>query len=107
MLLSPAQSQVVLDYFQDETPVLFFLLGEDGVVLAVNRYCQGLLGTPIVGHSFGELLVDFKQSFKLEEYLHKNSNALLTLSIPNSLPRSYLFTFRRVNNSILVFGKSD
>ena len=31
----------------------------------------------------------------------------MSLSIPGSLPRSYLFTFRRVNDTILVFGKSD
>ena len=63
MLLSPAQSEVILEYFQDDVPVLFFLLGEDGVVLAVNRYCQELLGTFIIGRSFGELLVDFQQLF--------------------------------------------
>ena len=107
MLLSPAQSQVILKYFKDDTPVLFFLLSEDGVVLAVNRYCQEILNASIVGCSFGELLVDFQQSFRLEEYIHKDSHSLLSLSIPNSLPRSYLFTFRRVNDSILVFAKSD
>ncbi len=107
MLLSPAQSEVILEYFQDDVPVLFFQLGEDGVVLAVNRYCQELLGTSIVGRSFGELLVDFQQSFRLEEYIHKDSHSLLSLNIPNSLPRSYLFNFRSVNDSILVFAKSD
>ncbi len=107
MRLSSAQSKVILEYFQDDMPVLFFQLGEDGVVLAANRYCQGLLGTSVVGRSFGELLVDFQQSFRLEEYIHKDSHSLLSLSIPNSLPRSYLFTFRRVSDSILVFAKSD
>ena len=107
MLLSPAQSQVILDYFKDDAPVLFFLLNEEGVVLAANRFCQEILDRSIVGCSFGELLVDFQQSFKLEEYIHKDRHALLSLSIPNALPRSYLFTFRHVNDSILVFGKSD
>ena len=107
MLLSPAQSQVILEYFQDHTPVLFFLLGEDGEILAVNRYCQEIFDASIVGCGFGELLVDFQQSFRLEKYINKDSHSLLNLSIPNSLPRSYFFTFRRVNDSILVFGKSD
>ncbi len=107
MLLSPTQSEVILEYFHQDTPVLFFLLGEDGMVLATNRYCQGLLGKSIVGQSFEGLLVGFQQSFSLEEYIDKKSHSLLTLSIPNILPRSYLFTFRRVNDSVLVFGKSD
>jgi len=107
MRLSPAQSEVILEYFQDDVPVLFFLLGEDGVVLAVNSYCRRLLGPSIVGRNFGELLVDFQQSFRLEDYIHKYSHSLLSLSVPNSLPRSYLFTFRRANDSILVFGKTD
>ena len=107
MLLSPAQSMVILEYFQDDVPVLFFLLGEDGVILAVNRYCQELLGTSIIGQSFTELLVDFQQSFRLEDYIHKDGSSLLSVSIPQSLPRSYLFTFRCVKDSILVFGKSD
>lgn len=107
MTLPPDQSEVILEYFKDNTPVLFFLLNEDGVVLAANRYCQKTLGAPIVGCIFGELLVDFQKSFRLDEYIHKDSHSLLSLSIPNSLPRSYLFTFRRINDAILVFGKSD
>jgi len=107
MFLSPAQSKVILEYFQDDAPILFFLLSEDGTVLAVNRFCQGILGTSIVGQSFGELLVDFQQSFTLEEYIHKDSHSLLSLNIPNSLPKSYFFTFRRVSDSILVLAKSD
>lgn len=107
MLLSPAQSQVVLDYFQDDMPVLFFLLGSDGTILAVNKYCQEIFDASIVGCSFGELLVDFQQSFRLEEYIHKDSHSLLSLSVPNSLPRSYLCIFHQIEDSILVFGKSD
>lgn len=107
MLLSPAQSEVILGYFQYDTPVLFFLLSEDGVVLAVNRYCQEIFDASVVGRSFGELLVDFQQSFKLEDYIRKDRHSLLSVNIPNALPRSYLFTFRRVNGSILVFAKSD
>lgn len=107
MLLSPTQSEVILEYFKNDAPILFFLLGEDGVVQAANSYCQGLLGTSIIGGSFRELLVDFQQSFILEDYIYKNNHSLLSLSIPNALPRSYLFVFRRVNDSILVFAKSD
>ena len=108
MRLSPTQSQVVLEYFAEDTPVLFFLLCEDGVILSVNKYCAGLLGASIVGRRFGELLVDFQQSFRLEEHVcNKNEHSLLSLSIPNSLPRSYFFTFRQVNDSILVFAKNN
>jgi signal transduction histidine kinase len=107
MFLSPDQTEGILEYFNDDSPVLFFLLSENGVVLAINRYCEGLLGKAVVGQRFGELLIDFQQSFKLEEHIHKNSHSLLSLNIPNSLPRSYHFHFRCVNDTILVFGKND
>ncbi len=105
---SPAHSQAILEYFKNVAPVLYFLLNQDGIILSVNRYCQDLLGATIVGRSFSELLIDFQQSFRLEKYICKNADrSLLSLNIPNSLPRSYLFTFRRINDSILVFGRSD
>ncbi len=107
MFLPAAQSQVILEYFQNDIQSPFFLLDKDGRVLAVNSYCRDLFNASVVGLSFQELLVDFQQSFKLEEYLHKNSHSLLCFSIPGSLPRSYLVTFRRVNDTILVFAESD
>ncbi len=108
MYLSPTQSQAVLDYFQEDIPVLFFLLSESGEILSVNRYCKDLLGKTVVGQFFEEQLIDFQHSFRLEEHVNKTAgHSLLSLNIPNSLPRSYLFTFRQVNDSILVFGKND
>nr|WP_269755824.1 HAMP domain-containing sensor histidine kinase [Desulfogranum marinum] len=108
MSFTQPQSEIVLKYFQDDAPILYFLLNEGGVVLSINKYCRKLLGANIVGDNFEELLVDFQQSFTLEKYIHKSdTHHLLHLNIPNSLPRSYLFTFRRVNDAILVFGKSD
>ena len=108
MQLSTNQSQVILDYFENDTPVLYFLLSEDGVILSINSYCEGLLGASIIGQNFGGLLVDFQQTFRLKEYVSKNAvHSLLNLNIPNSLPRTYLFTFRRVKDCILVFGRND
>lgn len=108
MHLSPIQSQVILEYFQEDISVLFFLLNERGEILSVNRYCKELLGESVVGQVFGEQLVDFRQTFRLDEYVNNTAgHSLLSLNIPNSLPRSCLFTFRRVDDSILVFGKND
>jgi signal transduction histidine kinase len=108
MELSPNQSLVILEYFQEDTPVLFFLLSESGQIMSVNRYCKELLGKSVVGQFFGEQLVDFQRSFRLEEHVAKTvGHSLLSLNIPDSLPRSYMFSFRRVNDSILVFGKND
>lgn len=108
MRLSPNQSQAVLEYFQEDVPVLFFMLSESGEILSANRYSKELLGRSVVGQFFGEQLIDFQQSFRLEDHVNKTAGySLLSLNIPNSLPRSYLFTFRQVNDSILVFGKND
>ena len=100
------QQAAILDYFQNEAPILYLRLKDDGEVIATNNYCQMLLGASIVGCSFGELLVDFQRSFNLRDYID-TAHSLLSLKIPNSLPRSFLFTFRQVKDCILVFGKSD
>lgn len=108
MSLTSNQSQSVLEYFSNNAQVLSFLLNADGVVLSANSYSQKLLGGSVVGCNFEDILVDFQQSFKLDDYATTNTdNCLLSLKISNSLPRSYYFSFRKVDDSILVFGKSD
>ena len=104
--MSPNEQQAILEYFQNDAPILYFLLNEDGRVLSVNRYCQELLGASIIGRNFDGLLVDFQHSFELENYINER-HALLSFNIPNSLPRSYIFTFKKVKDCILVFGKND
>jgi len=108
MDLTSNQSQAVLEYFSGDAQVLCFLLNADGLVLSANSYSQKLLGDSVIGCSFEDVLVDFQQSFKLADYASKNTdNCLFSIKIPDSLPRSYLFSFRNVDDSILVFGKND
>lgn len=104
--MPPNQQQAILEYFQNDAPILYFLLNENGGILSVNRYCQELLGESIVGHSFEELLIDFHQSFRLEDHIN-NRHALLSFNVPNSLPKSFILTFHKVDDCILVFGKND
>ena len=74
MRLSPAQSQVILEYFEDDAPILFFLLDDEGVIQTVNRYCSELLGPAIIGQNFSELLVDFQQSFQVRGIYSKGQS---------------------------------
>lgn len=108
MCLSASELQVIAKYVYDDAAILIFLLNNDGEVIWNNRYCQKLLGHNIAGQNFQELVVDFQNTFRLEEYTNRESGrSLLTLNIPNGLPRSFLFTFRRMERSILVFGEND
>lgn len=108
MTLTSNQSQAVLEYFNNDAQVLCFLLDIDGVVLSANRYTQNLLGLSVLGCKFEDILVDFQRSFKLENYTSVDTDdSLLSLKIPNSEPRSYYFSFRKADDSVLVFGKSD
>lgn len=108
MHLSSNQSQAVLRYFSDDAQVIFFLLNTDGKVLSVNNHCQELLGDAVPGCNFQDVLANVPQNFSLEDYSSTNTEKfLLSLEIPGDLPRSYYFSFRKVDDSILVFGESD
>lgn len=91
----------------DEAPVLYLLLNTDGLVLAANTFTSNTLGGSVVGSIFDDLLVDFQKSFNLREYAGTNKYHLLSIKIPDAVPKSYHFTFRKIADSILVFGKDD
>lgn len=107
MDLSSSQLQVVHEYLMDEVPVLYLLLNTDGLIKAVNAFTRKTLGRPVVGGGFDDLVVDFQNSFNLGKYVGTDKQHLLSIKIPDAIPKSYLFTFRKFDDSILVFGKED
>ena len=107
MKLSSSQLQLVHEYVLDDAPLLYFLLNRDGVVLAVNTFTEKTLARPVVGTLFKDLLVDFQGLFHLEEYAVRDKDQQLSISIPGAIPKSYLFTFRKCTDSIMVFARDD
>jgi len=103
-----AQDRIILHYFQEKAQIPYFVFDGEGTVTAVNAFTSDLLGESVTGAAFKDLVIDFQNSFKLEEVVDQGQSChLLSLNIPQSLPRSYLFSFHRHNEEILAFGNTD
>jgi signal transduction histidine kinase len=107
MRLSNNQLQVVHEYLEDDAPILYFLLDPDGLILTVNTFARQVLGRAVAGIVFDELLVDFRKLFNLKEYASTDKHHLLNISILDANPKSFFFSFRKFDDSILVFGRED
>ena len=102
------KDRLVLHYFQEKAQTLYFVLDREGTVTAVNVFTLDLLGESVTGVAFKDLIIDFQNSFKLEEVVDQGLTChLLSLNIPQSLPRSYSFFFHRYGTEIIVFGNTD
>lgn len=107
MRLSLSQLHTVHKYVLDEAPILYFMLDRDGNVLEVNKFTEQILGRNVTGSAFEDLLVNFRKSFNLNDYVGTDKNHLLSITIPDALPKSYLFTFQKSDDEILIFAKDD
>lgn len=107
MKIRDNQLQVEHDYLMDGAPLLYFSLNIDGVVLAVNTFTRQVLKRDVVGCLFAELLVDFKKIFNLHKCAETEKQYLLNLAILDASPKSFFFTFRKLDDSIMVFGRED
>ena len=95
------------EYLMEDAPVLYLLLNTDGLVIAANKFTTRTLEGAVIGTLFEDLLLNFQKTFNLEDCIHTSKQQLLSVTTPTAEPKSYLFTFREIADSILVFGKDD
>ena len=95
-------------YLEKKAPVLYFILSIDGKVMLANHFASNLAGQQLVGEKFQDLVVDFTGTFNLATLANDNSKEhLFNIETASGLPQSFYFSFRRVNDQILVFGRLD
>lgn len=98
----------VFSYLQERAPVLFFVLTESGEVVETNTYAEHALGSPVVGKKFQDLIIDFTGRFDLNAATRDAAEEhLFNIGDPEALPQSYYFTFKKIADQILVFGRLD
>jgi diguanylate cyclase (GGDEF)-like protein len=98
----------VLSYLKERAPVLFFILTDDGEVVEANTYAERIAGPHLIGKKFKNLIIDFTGRFDLMAAVGSPPmEHLLNIGDPAELPQSYYFTFRKVSDDILVFGRLD
>ena len=95
-------------YFKDKAPVLFFLLSESGKIVEANRYANTITGRHLIGEHIRNVIVDFTNTFHLPTLINDPSKEhLLNVNTASGLPQSFYFSFKKVTNQILVFGRLD
>ena len=95
-------------YFEKKAPVLYFVISTDGKIVAANQYANDLAGRPLIGQKIQDLIVDFTGKFDLTALINDHSNEhLLNIETASGLPQSFYFSFSKVKDHVLLFGRLD
>lgn len=96
-----------LNYVDQHAPVLFLFLDKKGNIQKVNRFTARLLGEHVVGKNFQDILLDFHQTFHLDNIIHSDTVHLLTIDTQTGSSQTYHFHFYTSGSDILAFGHLD
>ena len=100
--------QVTYQYVQEDASLLFFQMTLGGQITTANQYARTIVGQPLQGRYFRDLIVDFSGSFDLDSLLCSATRAhLLTLETVTGLPQSYYFHFVKLTSGLLAYGGYD
>ena len=55
----------IVDYMENQAPVVFILLNEDGKIVEINDYASKVLGEGIIGNDVRQIFVDFDDSLDI------------------------------------------
>ena len=95
-------------YLQKKAPVLYFILLKEGKIVEANQYAIDLTGRRLVGEKLHDFIVDFTGKFDLMALINdKSKEHLLNIETASGLPQSFYFSFSKVKDHILVFGRLD
>lgn len=85
-----------------------FVLSDNGRVIRANQYARTLTGRDVTGQAIQDLVVDFTNTFDLSALAEDPSREhLLNISTRSGLPQTLYFSFHRVDEAILMFGRLD
>ena len=88
--------------------IIILTLNSNGIILTVNPFAAKLIGNDIVNRSFGEILVDFHNSFSFDEIkLDTEEPRLLNITTANGLPQTFYFSFFAFENATLAIGEQN
>ncbi len=108
MVNDPAIFREAYTYFDRKAPVLFFVLSMDGLIVEANRYAETITGRNVVGENIQDLFVDFTGTFDLAALTgDASSEHLLHFMTQSGVPQSFYFSFRKMGDYVLTFGRLD
>ena len=93
---------------KNASSILFFKLDSEGIIAEANRAAETVVGQPLTGRQFAELVVDFSGALDLVGVAAApDTKLLLSLSTRTGLPQSFFFTFLSRGDAIFVLGELD
>lgn len=108
MKLTSDQVISIVNYFTDSGQPLIFTTDPKGKIRSANTFAISLLGSFIDDKYFSDIIIDFQNSFSFEDYLTTaKEKTLLNLMVPDSSPRSYLFSFLPIADQVVIIGETD
>jgi hypothetical protein len=93
---------------QKKASDLFFILSEKGIVIETNQAAEHLTGRCLIGEIFRDILTSRKEALALEEVIaNPEQEIMLHIDNASNLPQSYYFTFKKIAEHVVVFGRLD
>lgn len=97
-----------IEYCANKADFLFLILSRDGRIAEANAYAQRMIGRSLKGEKIEDVIIDFDESFDLAKVSASDTKEhLLNVSGASGLPQSFYFTFRKIGDGIMVFGRLD
>ncbi|THB72945.1 MAG: hypothetical protein D3926_24780 [Desulfobacteraceae bacterium] len=95
-------------FLKDTAHILYLRLDRSGQILDSNRFSQNLLGPLLSKGRIQDMIIDFSTAFDLDRIRSKGEKShLFSINTASGTPLTFDFTFRFMDNSILVFGQPD
>ncbi|MBB5020795.1 sensor histidine kinase [Desulfurispira natronophila] len=105
-MTKPGCDIALLEYLQQEASMLILYLQPDGKVISCNDFVRKLLGFDPTGSDFEQMLLDFRESFCLQEYLQSGDKRhLLNVPTVHGAPRTFSFRFLQCEDAIVAVGE--
>lgn len=108
MIADLAFLQAIGRYCETRASLLVLVMAPSGTIRWANAFAGSRLGGDRTGQAFGDQVLDFAGTFDLSAVIDDpSSEHLLSFDRPGAAPRSYLFTFQRVGETVLALGRLE
>ena len=107
MSVQPIHS-LVFEYVQAHGAVLMLKLDRDHRIARSNVFARSVIGRPLTGESFKDVIVDFENRIDPDQLaLNPNALHLINLNTHQRQPQTFYCQFLPVDDGVLVLGCLD
>ncbi len=98
----------ISEFVQTKAALIFLKTDKDWIIKQANKYAENLFGKSLTDRPILELVVDLSESLNMDLFVDEpDKKHMLSVNTASGLPQTYYFTFRNVNDGVLVFGESN